>query len=179
MKRTTVYPALILAVCLFPAMLRAAPGEGPDGPRGERFERVRERILDQAGLSEEQRQRVMSMTRNHREETEPLREELRVAMRDLHELENDPAVSTGEVNAAIEQVLENQKKLMRARVMHKRELRAYLGEEKSEQLEQTIREAFRKLHDHRRDRAGQRPGSGGSRGYDPRRELAPPAGGLF
>ncbi|AKJ65710.1 Spy/CpxP family protein refolding chaperone [Kiritimatiella glycovorans] len=167
MKRTTPYAAVILAACLWPTMLWAGPGEGPGGPRGERFEHVRERILEQAGLSEEQRQRVMSMTRAHKEKTEPLREELRVAMRDLHELENDPAVSTQEVNAAIEQVLGIQEKLMRARVMHKRELRAYLGEEKSEQLEQTIREAFRRLHEHRRDRAGPRTRSGEPHLHDP------------
>ena len=132
----------ILAVLLIPICLVAVAtlAQGPyhsrhSGAAGMSEERMG-RVFDRLGLDEQQREQMTQIHEQHRQVTEPMREQVEAAQQTLAELVHAPEMDEAAIRDAVASMAETQADLFVAQAEMFQEVRQILTPEQLEQLEQ-------------------------------------------
>lgn len=137
---------------------------GSSKPRREKFQerhlRLMARALDKIGVTDEQRQQIFALQKEHLKKMRANWIRLNKARRTLSKLQDEGA-SEKELDAAIQEVSDAQTEQLKILVKNRMEMEKILGKEKNDRLMAMARQYFREH--------GRRPG----RGMPPRPDLPP------
>lgn len=105
---------------------------------------IKDKLLAQAGLSEEQQKKIRTFREERRTEINALRKNLQQQMQRLKKIESDSEASEAEIDQVIDDLAAVQADLIRVHVKGKRQMRKILGEEKTKQILEKMSERVRR-----------------------------------
>ncbi len=121
--------------------------------RGEEFRarqvKLMEKALNELGITEEQRIKILDLQAEHMEKMKANWQQLNAARKDLSRLQDERAPME-DIDAAIQRVADAQAEQLRIFAHNRREMEMILGKEKNDLFMQNARKQFR--------RHGRRPG---------------------
>lgn len=120
----------------------ARPAQEDQRDLGERSIRLMYRVLNEIGVSEEQRKQIVEVQNEHNKQMRDAWGRMDRAMRKLSELQNEDATEE-EINAAIDEIAASQGDQLKAINCHRMNMEKILGKEKYELLMQKALQEYR------------------------------------
>jgi DNA repair exonuclease SbcCD ATPase subunit len=156
-KSKKLFLSALLLVPIVAGTAPIKPGQQPakkSRPNHEQMKQMQERIMQAAGLSEHEKEKLQAYTRKENLTVQRLHRQLYEAMQQLKEKERNLQADEKEIDQAIEAVQAVQARLMKIRALRMRKVRALIGREKAERLVEATRAHMKQRENIR----GPRPG---------------------